>query len=137
MYKSIIVAIDLNHADRGIEILNKAKALVADDGSLHLVHVLPHIPGYVGIHLPEEFIAQSRLDAEDQLRQMAKDMDKKTRVVIRSGQPHDEILSEADAQTADLIVVGSHHPELTDYLIGSTAGRVVRHAQCSVLVDRQ
>jgi nucleotide-binding universal stress UspA family protein len=136
MYKSIIVAIDLSHADRGNEILKKASALVAEDGTLYLIHVLPHIPGYVDTYLPEEVIAQSRLDAEVRLRQMAQDMGIKARAIIRSGQPHDEILNEADTQNADLIIVASHHPGLTDYLIGSTAGRVVRHAQCSVLVDR-
>jgi len=36
----------------------------------------------------------------------------------------------------DLIIVGSHKPGLQDYLLGSTAARVVRHAMCSVLVGR-
>ena len=35
-----------------------------------------------------------------------------------------------------MIVIASHDPGLADYLLGSTAGRVVRHAHCSVLVVR-
>ncbi len=37
---------------------------------------------------------------------------------------------------ADLIVVGSHRPNWSTYLIGSNAANIVRHAQCSVLVMR-
>ena len=37
---------------------------------------------------------------------------------------------------ADLIVVGSHRPVMSDYLLGSNAKTIVRHAQCSVLVVR-
>jgi nucleotide-binding universal stress UspA family protein len=37
---------------------------------------------------------------------------------------------------ADLIVIGSHHPNWSTYLIGSNATKIVRHALCSVLVVR-
>ena len=37
---------------------------------------------------------------------------------------------------ADLIVMGSHRPELADYLLGANAAKVVRHADCSVMVVR-
>jgi nucleotide-binding universal stress UspA family protein len=35
-----------------------------------------------------------------------------------------------------MIVMASHRPELKDYLLGPNAARVVRHAECSVLVVR-
>jgi len=34
------------------------------------------------------------------------------------------------------IVIGSHKPGLRDYLLGSTAAKVVRHAACAVHVKR-
>ena len=37
---------------------------------------------------------------------------------------------------ATLIVIGAHRPDLKDYLLGPHAARVVRHAECSVLVVR-
>ena len=37
---------------------------------------------------------------------------------------------------ADLIIVASHKPNVGDYLLGTTAARVVRHATCSVFVVR-
>jgi len=55
---------------------------------------------------------------------------------VRSGNPGPTILTSADECGADLIIVGSHKPGLQDYFLGSTAARVVRHAQCSVLVMR-
>ena len=43
----------------------------------------------------------------------------------------------ADETNADLIVMASHRPELKDFLLGPNAARVVRHANCSVLVVRE
>jgi nucleotide-binding universal stress UspA family protein len=45
-----------------------------------------------------------------------------------------ESLGFAEKAGADLIVVGSHRPAMEDYLLGSNASRVVRHARCSVPV---
>jgi nucleotide-binding universal stress UspA family protein len=36
-----------------------------------------------------------------------------------------------------LIIIGSHSPSMQDYLLGPNAARVVRHANCSVLVIRE
>jgi nucleotide-binding universal stress UspA family protein len=35
-----------------------------------------------------------------------------------------------------MIVMASHRPEMSDYLLGANAARVVRHAKISVLVVR-
>ncbi len=48
----------------------------------------------------------------------------------------EEILKAAAESDCDLIVVASHRPALKDYLLGPNAARVVRHANCSVLVVR-
>ena len=48
-----------------------------------------------------------------------------------------EILAVAEEAEADLIVVGSHRPAMKDYLLGTNAARIVRHARCSVLVARE
>ncbi|MFQ5760821.1 MAG: universal stress protein, partial [Acidiferrobacterales bacterium] len=42
----------------------------------------------------------------------------------------------AEKAGCDLIVMASQRPELKDYLLGPNAARVVRHANCSVLVAR-
>jgi nucleotide-binding universal stress UspA family protein len=48
-----------------------------------------------------------------------------------------DILGITEEAGADLVVVGSHRPAMKDYLLGTNASRVVRHARCSVLVARE
>jgi nucleotide-binding universal stress UspA family protein len=59
-----------------------------------------------------------------------------TQRIIAEGKIYREILKAAQTVPADLIVMGSHHPELKDYLLGPNAAKVMRHADCSVLVVR-
>ena len=56
---------------------------------------------------------------------------------VTTGTIYEEILKYAEAHGVDLIVMASHRPELSDFLIGPNAARVVRHAKCSVLVVRE
>jgi nucleotide-binding universal stress UspA family protein len=57
--------------------------------------------------------------------------------VVRFGSVYKEALRFALDIEADLIVMGSHKPRLTDYLLGSNAEQIVRHATCSVWVVRE
>ena len=57
-------------------------------------------------------------------------------LIVREGSIYAEILSASRELGVDLIVMASHRPEMKDYLIGSNAARVVRHAPCSVMVVR-
>ncbi len=55
---------------------------------------------------------------------------------MRQGGIYHEVLEEAKAINADLIVMSSHRPAMRTYFLGSNAGHVVRYAKCSVLVVR-
>lgn len=57
--------------------------------------------------------------------------------IVAEGNVYEAILKMAERTRADLIVLGAHRPELSDYLLGPNAARVVRHAKCSVLVVRE
>ena len=46
------------------------------------------------------------------------------------------ILEAVKEHKIDLVVMASHNPRITDYLIGSNAAHVALHAPCSVLVVR-
>jgi nucleotide-binding universal stress UspA family protein len=48
-----------------------------------------------------------------------------------------EILGVAEEAEADLAIIGSHRLAMKDYLLGTNAARVSRHARCSVLVARK
>ncbi len=56
--------------------------------------------------------------------------------VVAEGKIYQEVIEAARKRGVDLIVMGSHSPELKDYLLGPNAARVVRHAENSVLVVR-
>ena len=60
-----------------------------------------------------------------------------TSVLVRVGVPFKEITKSARSLKADLIVLTTHgHTGLSRVLLGSTAERVVRHADCPVLTVR-
>jgi nucleotide-binding universal stress UspA family protein len=56
--------------------------------------------------------------------------------IVALGSIYREILRAAQEVPADRIVMGSHRPERKDFLLGSNAAKVARHAKCSVLVVR-
>jgi nucleotide-binding universal stress UspA family protein len=56
---------------------------------------------------------------------------------VRTGNPHQEILAEADERQVDMIVVATHgHSGVEHMLFGSTADRIVKKAACPVLTIR-
>ena len=59
-----------------------------------------------------------------------------THAHINQGSIYSAILETAKKVKADLIIIGSHRPTMGDFLLGPNAARVVRHAECSVLVVR-
>lgn len=138
MYNSIIIAAALfNEGATTRAAMDKARKLLSDGGKVTLVHVIDEIPGYVAAAIPQSQISARRQDVEDQLAAMAADYsDISVSFVIRQGQPSASILGCAQEADADLIMIASHKPGLSDYFIGSTAARIVRHAQVSVLVTR-
>jgi len=57
-------------------------------------------------------------------------------VRVHPGTPWRAICAAAKDLAADLIVVGSHGYDALDHVLGTTAAKVVNHANCSVLVIR-
>ena len=57
-------------------------------------------------------------------------------VEVKIGTPWSAICDEAKKIKADLIVIGSHGYGTLDRILGTTAAKVVNHAECSVLVVR-
>ncbi|MCB1362062.1 MAG: universal stress protein [Rhodobacter sp.] len=134
MYKHIIVAVDLSHGDAGKALIEKAQALVDAGGVIRLLHVLEDVPSYIAAELPRDLNDRRQAEAKVELGVMAEGANLVNE--IRTGAAASQILQCAEDNDADLIMIASHRPGLSDYFIGSTAARVVRHAQCSVLISR-
>lgn len=136
MYKTIIVPIDLAHAEHGKPMIGIAKTLADKGARIVLVHVVEDVPSRVTAVLADDAHEKIIEHAESELKTLAKLAGDDVEAIIRQGHPPSAILALAKEKGADLILVASHRPDWHDYLIGSTAARVVRHAQCSVLVVR-
>jgi len=136
MVDTILVPIDLAHAERAGEMIEKAKQLGGKKASILLMSVVEDVPAYVAAELPAGIFDERRQEAEKELGDIARNAGLSEPVRVHIGQPSPAILAVAEETGADVIIIASHKPGLQDYLLGSTAGRVVRHAKCSVLVLR-
>ena len=136
MYQNIIVAIDLGHAQAAAGLIAKATALLDAGGTLRLLHVLEDVPSYIAAELPRDLNDRREAEAKVELGLLSGGVSATVESEVRTGAAPAQILQCAEDTGADLIMIASHRPGLSDYFIGSTAGRVVRHAQCSVLISR-
>ena len=140
MFRTILVPVDLSDTDLAKTAIETAVSLArASDGVVRLLNVLPTTPPVLAEYVPADFETQQRLSSEDALNIIARESGlaaEHISAVVRQGGVYHEILEEAKASGADLIVMSSHRPAMRTYFLGSNAGHVVRYAKCSVLVVR-
>jgi len=134
MYNTILVPIELSHPDLGRNMLAIARQAGGSQCRIVALYVAADIPPFVAVELPDGMLKTMIASARDEIAPLAAEAGAKYEV--RSGHPSQKILEFAEEIGADLIVIASHRPGLQDYFLGSTAARVVRHAQCDVLVKR-
>lgn len=139
MIKTILVPIDVAQTEAGAKALKLALDLAKTHRcKLVLLNVVAPVPGYL-TQIPAGVHEMALSEAAARLNEIVSEhgLTGTSKVVVREGSPSTEILEHAKEAGADLIVIGSHEPGLADYLLGSVAVRVVRHAHCSVLVARK
>ena len=141
MFYRIILAIDLADTSPTPKGLTQALEVAnTSGGELRLVNVQPLLPATFMEYVPADFDEEQEKRAVTALEAIvAKIAMPKERLsfAVVSGGVYHELLREATEWRADLIVVGSHRPVMSDYLLGSNAKTIVRHANCSVLVVRE
>ncbi len=143
MYKSILIPVDLAEPERAKPALSAALMMMGQtEGTIRFVNVLPLTPVMLAEYVPPDFEVQQRKAAEDALTAMVKETGlppNRVSAGVRQGGIYQEILEEATATGADLIIMTSQRPArhaVRTYFLGSNAGHVVRYARCSVLVVR-
>lgn len=115
----------------------------AYSGELLLLHVLPqvHYP-LRGLGMAEAFPhlqQELHVRAKERLAAAANTLGNgiTIRTELRDGEAYEQVLACARENKADVIVMGTHgHTGLKHALLGSTAERVVRLAECPVLTVR-
>ena len=140
MYKRILVPVDVADLDLAKPAIDAAlKMAQASDASIRLVNVLPMTSVMLVEYVSPDFDVQQRTSSEEALAGIARECGLppgKMSSIVRQGGIYHEVLEEAKAMGADLIVMGSHRPAMRTYFLGSNAGHMVRYAKCSVLVVR-
>ncbi|MBE1291744.1 MAG: universal stress protein [Rhodobacteraceae bacterium] len=134
MYDSILVPLALDHGISA-QTLEISRALCSEKGRITALHVYEVPKGSVSVYIGEETVERGFVRARQILNEKVAGMEG-VRAEITRGQAHLAIIEYAVKHGHDCIVIGSHKPGLVDYLIGSTAARVVRHAPCAVHVHR-
>lgn len=134
LYRKILVpmALDHNVSEHTLEV---ASALCGEGGEIIGLHVY-EAPGNAALAFLDEDVVKKGVErARAILEQKTKDMPEIKSVLV-TGHTYRSIIDYAKKHKIDCIVMGSHRPGLSDYLLGSTAARVVRHAPCAVHVYR-
>ena len=135
MYKQILIPVALDHEKLIARKLDIARHLLSEGGQITLLTVLESIPGFVSEFVDLKIDNHLTQKVAEKLRSAAGE-DETIACKVVTGKPGVQIAAFAEANGADLILVGSHHPSAQDYFLGSTASRVVRRAGCSVFVVR-
>ncbi len=139
-FKSILLPVDLWESPASLKHLAIAAAMArANACPVHALTVLPDMVAIEHYRFAAATFDEVVVKAEGELRALlGRTMPAEvtwTSAVAR-GDIYKEILRTATERGADLIVMAAHRPRMTDFLIGSNAEKVVRHAKCSVLIVR-
>ncbi len=143
MFSKILLPIDLEElafSDRALALALKG---CRESGTeLHLVSVIPdNGTPVVAACFQQAAIRKATQRAEHQLQQYAQQHIPegiKAKLTVLSGNPAGQLLSHARDLDTDLIIMAAHNKEwLEESVMGSTTGRLVDKARCSVVVLRR
>lgn len=139
MFKNILIPVDFEEYDAISRALDFVGMMADDAAVVRFLHVVYSPPNIVSQFLPQDFEQKASVESMNKLKEIARSSDLgklTTDFVVSHGNVYREILQMAKDEEVDLIVLCSHKPGVEDYILGSNASRVVRHAQCTVVVLR-
>ena len=136
--KTIVVPTDFS--EPSVDAIRTAMELVTQSDSVHVIHVLEKIEHTAPAVMFGDFEDETRKErAGEFLNGYLKRHELAGLTeLVQVGNPGIVISDYAKQAEADLIVMPSHgHHGLRRILLGSVAERVLRHAECPVLVLRR
>lgn len=132
MYKKILIPVNLKHVEQSKKSLETACTLAKQHGAKLYVLTVGHLIDDQNIHKrPEDDLPVLKKFVKDNV---PGDVD--AEAVLKAGSTSRKISETAEELGVDLIVMNSHNPKFTDYLIGSNAAHVALHSPCSVFIVR-
>lgn len=142
-YGHILVALDFSsHSELTLQ--RTMQIVKQYDAKLTILHVLEHKSNYDRSYelmtIPDQSFDMDEVifsDAEKRLSDIKKNIDRENvHTDVLWGRAKSTILSYAEAQQVDLIIIGSHGSHGLARLLGSTANDVINNARSDVLVVR-
>lgn len=143
MSNSVLCAVDLANGKDDAGTIKVAARMAAAEGSQ--LDVIAVVPDYgmspVGTYFSREHHDEAVADSQKALNALVTDVlgaeaNEKVRHVVATGSAYVEVLRLAEQIEPWLIVVGAHKSEVSDFLLGPNAARIVRHSKTSVYVVR-
>lgn len=141
-FSKILAAVD--GSQESLAAVDKAIHIAKSDGAeliaftvLQLPVVSHYTPAVLGSLLEKGTTEGEGLLGDVKKKAEQNDVKVKTRMVSSFGSPASEIVSFAEKESVDLIVMGTKgRGKLKKILLGSTASGVVLNASCTVMVVR-
>lgn len=146
MSKRILVCLDFSKL--GDDVVTYGHSLAHSlDAEVTFIHVIEFTQAFKGYdtramgHLPETIRdkAKERIELLVMQAEAKKPTGKDHRhpLVVKEGEPAEEIITLAKDGNFDLVVVGNRgNSRIASLVVGSTASKVARYAPCSVLIYR-
>ncbi len=139
--KSILAAVD--SSKRAIDVLVHAVSLARSSGAkirlLRVIGLPPELPANVWAipqtQLVDTLLAAAKRDLETLSREVPPELLEGATAQV--GVAWDAICSYGREHDVDLIVIGAHSYRILDRIVGTTAAKVVNHADRPVLVVRR
>lgn len=141
MFKTLMLAVDINDPEGAKRCTEAAITMATHEGAtLHILNVVPDDGmAIVSASLSPDHNAETVTASGNALDAWAAANipdSIETQTHIARGTIYDQIIRKAAELNVDAICVGAHSPAFKDYLLGSNAARVARHATQSVFVIR-
>ena len=141
MTKHILCAVDLTHDEDARAILVESGRLAGFYGArLSVITVLPDYgSSWVGTFFKEGTMKEAAQAASDALHKMMDEVlpeGQGVQHIVDVGSAYEKVLEAVEKIGADMVVAGTHRPDLKDRILGPNAARIVRNAGVSVLVVR-
>lgn len=141
MFKTLLLTVDVNDLKGSARPAEVAKMLAErDQAELHVMNVVPDygmsiVGSFFSADHNKAILQEAKAALEEWAKTALADLPN-VRLHVDQGTIYDLVLKEAEAVSADAIIVGAHKSQLKDYLIGPNAARISRHAKQSVFVVR-
>jgi len=141
-FKNIILPIDIYDKHCVQAVLPVALNYVSGfESKLHFLYVIPDFGmKMIEDYLPKHWIKDQKDKYEEQLKSLiTKYIPNEISVSthVSRGAIYDRVINFANENKADLIIISAVRPQIRDYMLGSNASKIVRHAGVSVLVVRK